>query len=286
MALLVYPLEVVSTHIKTLNHTKRIPMAIRDLYRKEGLSRFTRGLSTVFFEVVPCEFIFISLYSFSSYQLSKYFDKHKISNKWMIPPVCSTLGIMGSYILLVPILTVQTRIQANKPEHQYRNLFDGLRQIRKTEGLLRLYYASYIYFAFQATFFAIQYTTYENLKKYYKQRYGKEEFGLKDSILCTFFSTFLAASFTNPIDTLVVRYQIVNFKCETKQGLNFLKILKDDFQKYGFIYGTNRGYLIRTLVSVLSYGAVIPVFEAVSGSIVNPFHHVPTTIHDTESILC
>ena len=122
-SLLVYPLDVIATHVKTRDKPQGIFSSAREIYIKDGFRRFYRGIGTVFYEVFPCDFVYITVYVFSSNYLSKLFDRKNFDHKWVIPPFCSTLSIVSAYSLQVPVLTVQTRIQANanKATAQERN---------------------------------------------------------------------------------------------------------------------------------------------------------------------
>ena len=260
-SLLVYPIDVMATHIKTRDTPQSIASTAREIYRNDGFRRFYRGIGTVFYEVFPCDFIYISVYAFSSNYLSKMFDRKGIGHKWAIPPFCSTLSIVSAYSLQVPVLTVQTRIQSNREEFKYKSFIDGARQIARTEGFFRLYYASYIYFMFQVLFLGVQYTCYENFKKIFKQKTGKKELSILDSCFLTLGATSIAILACNPFDTLAVRYQMVNFKCETNKDNSAWQILKNDFKKYGFFRGTNRGLCVCSMNLLFGYGAIIPVFE-------------------------
>lgn len=259
-SVLLYPFEVCSTVIKADVKKIKLQQAARSIYKEGGYRSFYKGLNTVFYEVFPPTLIYFATYDIINNKLSKVFGKKHKNKKWVIPVFSSFLAETASLAIYVPINMVQTRIQTGRKNYQYESSYSALRAIAKEEGFLRLYLASPLLMIYMLGFTTIQFSLYEWLKKGILSYKEKKEFGIRDSLVATFFATMVASGVTNPIDTLVTRYQCTNFSAKGNKELTVFKLIKRDYKLYGFA-GINRGFLIKMAIDIYYSSFYIPVYE-------------------------
>ena len=259
-SVLFYPLEVCATVIKADVKKIRLAQAVKMIHSDGGYRSFYKGLNTVFYEVFPPTLIYFCTYDILNKKLSEMFgEKHK-NKKWVIPVFSSFLAETASLAIYVPINMVQTRIQTGRKNFQYESSFSALRAIAKEEGFLRLYFASPLLMIYMLGFTTIQFSLYEWFKKGILSFKEKKEFGIYDSVLATWGATIIASGVTNPIDTLVTRYQCTNFAAKDSKELTAFKIIKRDYRLFGFA-GINRGFFIKIAADVYYSSIYIPVYE-------------------------
>lgn len=259
-SLLFYPVEVVATVVKS--HIRHMPVkqAVRDIYSERGPISFYKGISTVFYEIFPPSVVYFFMYDTLNFEMSKYFRKNDWGHKWVIPVVTSFVAEASNLALLVPVNTIQTRIKTGQAKYQYKGTFHGLKTISQSEGLLRLYRASHLLLLYSMSFTIIQFSLYEWSKKGIVDYTGNKHFGLKESLVASIVSTTVASITTNPIDTLVTRYQITDFTEKANQRLTAAKLLLRDFKRFGYS-GINRGMLVKLCLDNYYSAIYLPAYE-------------------------
>jgi hypothetical protein len=86
----------------------------------------------------------------------------------------------------------------------------------------------------------------------------KHEFGILESILGTFYSTSFAVLMSNPIDTIVIQHQMIDF--EKNKHISTLSILKSEYEERGLkIFTRNIGLRLCSLNAFAL--ATIPIYE-------------------------
>ena len=58
-----------------------------------------------------------------------------------LPLISAPISEFISILFYIPFDTVRTRMQALTNEYKYKNAFDGIKQIYRSEGMLRLFSA-------------------------------------------------------------------------------------------------------------------------------------------------
>lgn len=259
-SVLFYPVEVMATIIKTkIRHTP-IRVAFRDTYRERGFKSFYNGIGTVFYEVFPPYVVYFLVYDTLNHEMGTYFKRNSIDCRWVIPPLTSFTAEAVSLALLVPINTIQTRMKTGEARYQYRSTFHGLQTISRTEGLWRLYKASHLLLLYMMSFTTIQFSLYEWSKKAILNYTGEKHFCLRESLAATLVATTIASAITNPIDTLLVRYQVTDFTESKNKELTASKLMLRDFRKFGYS-GINRGLAIKLLLDNYYSAVYLPAYE-------------------------
>jgi hypothetical protein len=257
-----YPFELLGTIIKSQHKRTPILSTAKVLLSEKGVLSLYKGCSTLFWTTflpnIAYFYIYDSLNDFAVNYVNKYFG---IGAAHYIPPLSSFLAETVYVLLSVPADTVQTRMQLGSNDYQYNGLLKGVADIIRKEGLVRLFSASYLYIMQLVIYTPMQFTIYEWLKmsKLNKSE-NKDYITYLKSVQFTFLATSCAAIVTNPINTLVVRYQITDFTSNEGKGLNGWRILMKSLKKYGF-RDLNRGMCARLLQTNINSMVFLPIYE-------------------------
>lgn len=264
--MVLYPFDTIATRIKAnkQEHTT-FYQEIKYIFKHENTNSFYRGFTSTF----PCSFVsniaYFMLYE-NLNKLSKvYFDTVDDSRYWKkmrycIPLITSPLAELISLMVYLPFDIVRTRLQVNKPEFEYKGMKDGISNIVKNEGLLRIYKASHIYLLNTCLYAGLQMWFYELtraaiLKNINSDRKHKLE--LHESFLASFVVSAVATVFVNPLDVIFTRYQIIDSQ---KEKLSSIKVVKDLIKHEGF-KGFAKG-LGAKLVGNVSLGVIwLPLYD-------------------------
>ncbi len=259
-----YPLELLATVIKS-QHTKCTIMGTTtSLVREHGIRSLFKGVSTVIWTTLFPNFTYFYIYESMNNFAVNYLSKSlKMEDNYYIPPVSAFCAEGVCVVLFVPFDTIQTRMQLNSPQYQYNSLLGGIRDVIKNEGVLRLFSASYLYILQLLIFTPLQFTFYEWLKMSpLNRKEDKNLISYYESVKFTFISTSFSAIITNPINTLVVRFQVTDFSNGEGKSLSGWRIMKDTFKKHG-IMDLNRGMAIRLLQTNVNAMVFLPIYEMV-----------------------
>lgn len=255
-AMLCYPLDTINTWIKLSNRGQRTNTIVRDHIRKDGFRVLFKGGSTTFLQCYVPTFIYFFLYE----NLNRYGKNFLDQMGWqkysiLMPGITAGISEALSLLISVPIDTVRTRMQMNSPQYQYRTLRQGLSQVIRNEGYIRLFKASPLYLFNSIMQSMIFFQTYEYLRVKMKQRNQTVTFA--DSIWNTVIATGVTCIITNPLDLLIIRYQT------TDSNVNKLciKSIAGDLFKRDGLHGLNRGLSVGMLYGILSACTYIPIYE-------------------------
>jgi hypothetical protein len=254
-----YPLKLLATVIKSKHDTTSIYKTCCTLIRENGATSFFRGWNTVLLTSFVPNFTYFYVYEGMSNSVLKNIGKLKDSLH--VPLISSFCAELVCVLIFVPFDTVQTRMQLNSPQYQYQSILGGIRNIVKTEGISRLFSASYLYILQLLIFTPMQFTFYEWLKmNQINESADKGSLMYTDSLKFTFISTSFSAIITNPINTLVVRYQLTDFSSIEGKSLSGWRLMRDSFRSYG-IKDLNRGMCIRLLQTNVNAAVFLPIYE-------------------------
>lgn len=258
LSLIVYPLDLLNTVIKSESVTRKVKKVAIEIHQKSGIKGFYRGSTLIVYELFPTNFVYFFAYDYLNKSFVNTFDRNNIKSKWVIPIATSFLSEIMCLFIYVPLDTILTRMQAHHPDYQYKSVWDGIKSIYKNEGFLRFYYSSHLAISYCMIFTVLQYTNYEWFKAFYQKRTKKHEFGILESLLGTLYSTSIAVVLSNPIDTIFIQHQITNF--EHNKHASTVKILRKEFSEYGLkVFVRNIG-LRMTSLNAFAF-ATIPMYE-------------------------
>lgn len=258
---LTYPLDLLNTQIKSdfKNSYKDI---VKSSYNQLGIRGFFKGSSTILPGTFPPCVIFYWAYENINKKLFNLFrNYHEEKYKSIIPIISSSLSEMLSLTIIVPVDTIQTRIQSHK--YPYNNLIDGLKHLIKNEGFVRLYSSSHLMIMQNLLFVSSQFSIYEDMRLKYidykanKNHDNSKTINSKESIGMVLIATTISCLICNPINLLVVKYQMID---TNKKDLNLKKIVKGIYDKYG-LRGLNRGLWVKTVYYCCNSVIYLPIYE-------------------------
>jgi hypothetical protein len=87
---------------------------------------------------------------FNKFSLNLFHSKFGVDSenekyKLMIPLITSPLAEAIAVLFYLPFDTVRIRMQANDPKYNYTGVINAITEIKKTEGVLRLFKAAPLY---------------------------------------------------------------------------------------------------------------------------------------------
>ncbi|KRX08185.1 Mitochondrial carrier domain [Pseudocohnilembus persalinus] len=274
--LLIYPIDTLATRQRAnVEFHTTIKQEYRNVMKSPaGYKGMYKGYSTVFYSSYVPQFAYFYLYESISYKSYQYFKTLKDQNsgmeklKHVVPFVASTLGEIVALLLYLPIDIIRTRMQIDSPSYQYKNMFDGWRQIIKKEGILRMYKASHIYITVTTLQTALQFQAYEWLRNFFIEKQDKEfetkqyHLSIQNSIFVTLASTGIATFLVNPLDLVLTRFQVTDSSSKKLSGRQIVKdLLKDEGWK-GFLKGLNA-----RMIYCCAYGVLwMPIYDYFKGS--------------------
>lgn len=269
-----YPLETITTFVKKSHYPRHAYEQIWQKTKTQNWKFFLHGIDTVFYSAFFTNFVYFGVYEgFGQITSSKTAKNYFKDYTWLLPTVGSLIAETASLLVLIPIDCVQTRIQSNLPAFRYKGLWHGLRSIRKKEGFGRFFLGSHLYMVHNLMFTPIIFTIYERYKKqiiserkakpFYEQynKYDQDHlFTLQDSIKGTLLATTISTLLTNPLYTILIRFQVVNYSQAQYMNERIWYIIKSSYRFSGF-RGLNVGLVPRMVTANFSACLYIPVYE-------------------------
>ena len=253
-----YPFDTIATRIKANKHQfSSFYKEIEYILKHENFKSFYRGFSSTF----PCSFVSNIVYFMCYENLNKisksYLDTIQTDRpylsklKYCIPLITSPLSELVSLMVYLPFDIVRTRLQTNLPEYDYKSLNQGVIQIVKAEGLIRLYKASVLYLFNTCLYVGLQMWFYELMRAAILNNYKREtknKMKFSESLISSFVVSVVATVIVNPVDVIFTRYQIID---SNKEKLSTMKVLKDLIRDEGFkAFGKGLGAKILGNVSL------------------------------------
>lgn len=271
-----YPFETITTAIKKLHMPEGFYKEVITKVQKKNWTYFVNGIDTVFYSAFFTNFVYFGVYEgLSRYSARKIKEENLLQYKDYAPTVCSLIGEAASLVVFVPVDCVQTRIQSGLPEFQYNGFFDGIKSIIRTEGYGRLFTGSHVYMMHNLLLRPIIFTIYEKYKNMvieHRRRKFREAglavpdvselFGVGDSMKGTFLATTASTIVTNPLYTVLIRFQVTDYSQSQYMNERVWYIVKSSYRLRGF-RGLNVGMLPRLLTTNTSALVYLPVFESV-----------------------
>ena len=262
-----YPLELISTIVKSSEKKISGTRVIMNFMKTNQFQSLYKGFSTIMFTSFFPNIAYFAVYDWSkkkTREFTKGMESSVIINT--LPFFCSVAGELAFVSLMVPFDTVQTRMQMNTGKYNYKGCTNGIFQVINTEGFTRLFSASPIYAIQFLTFTPFQFTFYEYLKSF-KSRKG-ESLSFIDCCQYSFLATALASFLTNPLSTIIVRFQIED---HSKTKITNSKRIQEIYKRSGIVQ-LNRGFWVRMFERNLNALCFLPIYE-MTGQYFGNFHH-------------
>lgn len=247
-----YPVELIATLIKSTNNRTPILKTTATFIKENGFRALYNGSSTLTFTT-----FFPNLVYFSVYEKLKHLSNSKFAKEHM-----TTVSFFSSMIAescfifcMVPFETIQTRMQMNTMQYNYRSLSHGLYEVVTNEGFFRLFSTSPLFLWQLLIFTPVQFSFYEYLTERQMKKTGHVT--LAQSIQSTILASSFAGAITNPINTLIIRFQLENFS-ERKKSV--FQMIRESVKTHGFL-SLNKGLMIRLVERNLNSLCYLPLYE-------------------------
>eukprot|EP00002_Diphylleia_rotans_P006472 TRINITY_DN15837_c0_g1_i1.p1 TRINITY_DN15837_c0_g1~~TRINITY_DN15837_c0_g1_i1.p1 ORF type:complete len:341 (-),score=67.69 TRINITY_DN15837_c0_g1_i1:54-1076(-) len=230
---LIYPAEVLKTRLQV----DRSPLAslgtigyARHIYAKEGIKAFYRGFWWQGLGGFPSLAIYYLSYNVMKDKLTTHLQLESDKAKSVAYMASGIMADVFAILSWVPVDVVMQRLQIQTPERQiYKDGFDAIRQIVRTEGIRGLYRGTGAAMLTYAPASGVWWVAYENAKlqlaPFFAKEYDIHESSQatsdgteiikvqtmeKNSMLhmsCGMAAGFLSAIVSNPFDVCKTRLQ-------------------------------------------------------------------------------
>lgn len=250
-----YPIELIATMVKSANGKVSALRTTANVIRHNGLASLYKGFSTITYTALLPNIVYFNCYEWLK-QYGRSFEQQSTSKSTILVPfIASSLAECAFVAVMVPFDTIQTRMQLQTHQYNYRGLAHGLMDVVHNEGFFRLFSASPLYVLQLLTFTPLQFTAYEWLKAQRLQT--KPNLSLAESVYFTFISTTVAAIITNPVNTLIVKFQVENYaKDDQKATQKARQIIRECGMRE-----LNKGFCIRILERNINALFYLPLYE-------------------------
>ena len=251
-----YPLEALSTMVKNSAQKRSAFRLGWQIFKDRQVYSLYKGFSSVpmtgFLPGMAYFYVYEGLKNWA-HKKTEHWNSSAVANT--IPVLASIMGELAYTSLIVPFDTIQTRMQMGDANTKYRSVSHGMSHIVSSEGLLRLFTASPIYALQFLTFTPVQFGFYEYFKTVFLP--ADSPVSLKNCLAFTIASTALASSVTNPLNTIIVRFQ-----CEDHSSNNssFREKIKTIYSNAGMTE-LNRGLTVRVFERTINAIVFIPIYE-------------------------
>lgn len=250
-----YPFELVATLVKSADGKVSTFRTSAQIIREKGLRSLYKGVSTVAYTGFFPNVAYYYMYDSLKRQARRFQSDPSLPLPAILPFFCSMMAESAFVLVMVPFDTVQTRMQLQAVHYNYRGMGHGLLDVVRHEGLFRLFSASPLYIAQFLTFTPLQFTAYEWLKT--RQLRTQSHLTLPQTLWFTLLATSMAAAVTNPVNTLIVRFQLENY---ASRGNKAWQEAKNILAKSG-PRELNKGLMIRLMERNINSLCFLPIYE-------------------------
>lgn len=257
---LCYPFDTMNTWIKVTSRKQKILKLIRKNIKTDGFWALYRGVNTQFYVSMLPSFIYFFLYETLNRiggNFLKYMGKDHYA--MFLPTLTAGISESCSLMIMVPMDALKTRLQMNSPEYRYTSIMNGLTEIIRKEGYIRLFKASPIYICHAIVFNVILFQSYElfRIRTMKAKGISNDQLTFVDSLKNTALATMIAMAVTNPLDLILTRYQVID---SSRGALSLHKVVRDVIRNDGFL-GLNRGVWFRTFYGCIEACMLLPFYE-------------------------
>lgn len=250
-----YPIELVATKVKSAYGRSSALKTTANVIKYQGIASLYKGFTTITWTAWFPNIVYFNLYEILKIRGHSLESQGKSNYSVLIPFFASMLAEVGFCAVMVPFDTIQTRMQMQSLQYQYRGLAHGLAEVIENEGFFRLFSASPLYVFQLLLYTPIQFATYEWLKA--RRLESKQRLSLVDSINYTIIATSIGAILTNPLNTLIVKFQVEDFAKENKNSAaKAMEIVRQSGMRE-----LNKGLLVRLVERNINGLCYLPLYE-------------------------
>lgn len=249
---LIYPFDTMCTWIKLNNSSNKQLNIIKDKLLLGGRNSLFNGFSAQIGSVLIPQSVYFFMYEYSNRKVKRFVDKIDAPElTLLIPTVTATFAEICSLFVLIPFDVMRLRMQSGDPRFQYQSILKGMTEISRKEGVFRLFQGSPIYLAHVLLLNTIIFQAFEYFRVKFHTLSGSH---LGGTILASFCATTLAIYSTNPLDTIIRRYQCIGHNLSA--GSTILRAAKELGYK-----GLQKGVFMRLLFSNVQYPLGLVAFQ-------------------------
>ncbi|XP_068216223.1 peroxisomal membrane protein PMP34 [Palaemon carinicauda] len=264
-----YPLDTVRTRLQLEEaRTSKSTIAIMvEIFKEEGLAGLYRGLLPVIQSLYCSNFV----YFYTFHGLKRIANKDKtLLLDLLLGMVAGSINVMTTN----PLWVVNTRMkmqgarlrsgqQASPQTHNYKNLLDGLIQVKQKEGIAGLWSGACSSLILTINP-AIQFMAYEAMKRHMQRTYGSQQLNSLDVFKVGAAAKAIATVLTYPIQLVQAKQRHGHTYEGLPQKPGLIAMLLFILRKHGFT-GLFKGLEAKILQTVLTAALMFVCYEKIAG---------------------
>lgn len=246
-SMIAYPLDTITTIIKSNATTLSSKEVIRLTYKNNGIHSFFNGIDILPAESIPPVITYYFAYDFLFQRL-----KNRFEMGWLAGGVSAIVAEVFSLVVQLPPDIVRIRMQAGR--HSDKSWWQIVKDIYRNEGILRFYSVGSLYIAISFIYTVSMFTIYEGVRDYFDVK----NFSLYPSLLGSVLATFGAVALTNPLDNIFIPYQLTDFSVSKNESM--YSLFKEYVYRHGYA-GLTKGFKVRFLTHFLHVVFMLPMYD-------------------------
>jgi len=259
-----YPLDTIRARLQLddREEAKNTLVMLIELSKREGFGTLYRGLLPVLESLCVSNFV----YFYSFHGLKSYMGMSASALRDLA--LGSVAGIIN-VLTTTPLWVVNTRIKMqglpnadNQNKVRYRGLVDGLIKISRTEGI-RALWAGTVPSLLLVTNPALQFMTYESIKRRLKLKYGDREISSAVYFLVGAVAKTVATVFTYPLQIVQAKLRHGHKMEGLRKDASLLEIIRAILNRHG-MKGLFKGMESKILQTVLTSALMFVVYEKIA----------------------
>ncbi|KAI8974483.1 mitochondrial carrier domain-containing protein [Pilobolus umbonatus] len=193
-------------------HSSQSPLVLKGtidglykIVKYEGLTALWRGLSPALIMSVPANVIYFVGYDYLRDMIQPHASVH---NKDVSPLLAGAIARTAAVTIISPIELFRTRLQAATGVNDFKNVWQGVREMVMQDGIRSLYRGLSPTLCRDVPFSAIYWMGYEEIKHSLEMNRAFNLSDLQISFVSGALSGMMAAAITTPFDVVKTRRQV------------------------------------------------------------------------------
>ena len=224
---IIHPLYVINCEVKSNITTTNSIGVIKNIYSKEGIQGFFKGMSATYYMGLVGGFIYFTLYKFLKSSIKLESTSENMLYNTLVCFFSASLSEILSLLITYPFEFIKVRMISGSKETKYKTVFEGFRNLLGNnvfKNIPNLYIGSSYCFVYYTTNRAIMFGVLELCRDYFKIKNNYknvQELTMFQYLICSLSAGFASAFCTNFLDVILVNKQIYG------KNFNILKLIKE-----------------------------------------------------------
>nr|CAD7404893.1 unnamed protein product [Timema poppensis] len=261
-----FPLDTVRSRLQLDEHreAKNTISVLCDLVREEGLGTLYRGMVPVLKSLCTSNFVYF--YTFHGLKSLRSRPEEQSAGRDLL--LASIAGVVN-VLMTTPLWVVNTRLKmkgiqqpSNARDLHYTGLLDGMMKVAHEEGVQGLWSGT-VPSLFLVLNPAIQFMTYEAIKRRLHEVYGLQEFGGLVYFLVGAVAKAVATVITYPLQLVQAKLRHGHDYKDLPPRPNMIHLISYILNKHGLV-GLYKGMEAKIIQTILTAALMFTAYEKIA----------------------